>query len=78
MAKENHCALILRHMKKYGSITAKEAADEYGCMRLAARISDLRDRGVAIKSRPSPARTETARPSIMRCTLWWRKRNEHG
>ena len=46
----NHCDLIMQHMKKQGSITAKEAADEYGCMRLAARISDLRDRGVAIKS----------------------------
>lgn len=50
MAKESHCALILQHMKKFGSITAKEAADEYGCMRLAARISNLRDSGVAIRS----------------------------
>ena len=45
-----HCDLILMHMKKYGSITAKEAENEYGCMRLASRISDLRREGVAIKS----------------------------
>lgn len=48
MATQND--LILMHMKKYGSITAKEAENEYGCMRLASRISDLRRQGVAIKS----------------------------
>lgn len=42
--------LILMHMKKYGSITAKEAEDEYGCMRLASRINELRAAGVAIVS----------------------------
>jgi hypothetical protein len=35
-------------MKKYGSITAKEAENEYGCMRLASRINELRRNGVAI------------------------------
>lgn len=44
------CELILMHMKKCGSITAKEAENEYGCMRLASRINDLRRQGVAIKS----------------------------
>ena len=48
MAKQTD--LILMHMKKYGSITAKEAESEYGCMRLASRISDLRREGVAIAS----------------------------
>lgn len=46
----NQCDTILQHMEKFGSITAKEAMDEYGCMRLSARIKDLRDNGVAIKS----------------------------
>ena len=48
MAKQTD--LILMHMKKYGSITAKEAENEYGCMRLASRISDLRRMGVAINA----------------------------
>lgn len=48
MAKQTD--LILMHMKKYGSITAKEAENEYGCMRLASRISELRGQGVAIES----------------------------
>ena len=40
---------ILQYMKDYGSITQLEAADEFGCMRLAARIADLREDGVKIK-----------------------------
>lgn len=48
MEKETHCRLILQHMKIYGSINPKEAETEYGCMRLAARIKDLRNRGVTI------------------------------
>ena len=42
--------MIKEHLEKYGSITAKEAADEYGCQRLAARISDLREDGLEIAS----------------------------
>ena len=48
MERQRHCDLILQHMKTYGSINPKEAANEYGCMRLAARLKDLRNRGVAI------------------------------
>ena len=36
---------ILQHLEKYGSITPMEAVSECGCMRLAARIADLKDSG---------------------------------
>jgi hypothetical protein len=39
---------ILEHLKKYGSITPKEANAEYGVMRLGARIHDLKKAGHAI------------------------------
>lgn len=39
---------ILEHLKKYGSITPKEANAEYGIMRLGARIHDLKKAGHAI------------------------------
>ena len=48
MAKQTD--LILMHIEKYGSITHLEAEKEYGIMRLASRINDLRRQGVAIKS----------------------------
>lgn len=41
---------ILNHLDKYGSITALEAMNEYGIMRLASRISDLKRKGYNIKS----------------------------
>ena len=44
------CERILRHMTDYGSITSLEAVNEYGIMRLASRINDLRSEGIAIVS----------------------------
>ena len=43
------CERILQHMRDYGSITSLEAMQEYGIMRLASRITDLRRQGVAIE-----------------------------
>ena len=42
------CERILRHMEDYGSISSLEAVNEYGIMRLASRISDLKRVGVLI------------------------------
>ena len=39
---------IIDHIRKKGSITAKEAMEEYGIMRLASRISDLKKHGFGI------------------------------
>jgi len=39
---------IIRHLKTKGPITPLEALREYGIMRLAARIGDLRSRGFPI------------------------------
>ena len=41
---------ILEFMKENGSITPMEALSEFGCMRLAARISDIRADGVNVVS----------------------------
>lgn len=35
--------LILRHLRKFGTITPMEALEYYGCFRLSARIYELRD-----------------------------------
>lgn len=40
---------ILRHLEAFGSITAAEAAAEFGCMRLASRINELKREGVPIR-----------------------------
>lgn len=39
---------LLRHLSDYGSITSLEAMQEYGIMRTAARMADLKERGYPI------------------------------
>lgn len=48
--KITQCAKVLRHLKDHGSITSFEAFNEYGILRLASRINDLRAQGIAIVS----------------------------
>lgn len=43
------CETILRHMEDFGSITSLEAMQEYGIMRLASRITDLKNAGIPIR-----------------------------
>ena len=50
MAKMTQCERILRHLEDFGSITSLEAMSEYGIMRLASRITDLKGQGYAIVS----------------------------
>lgn len=46
--RDTQCDRILRHLEDYGSITSLEAMAEYGIMRLASRITDLKDKGYPI------------------------------
>lgn len=39
---------IVRHLRDYGSITSLEAMKEYGILRLASRVSDLKKAGFPI------------------------------
>ena len=41
---------ILKHLNDYGSITPLEALEDIGCMRLAARVNDLRRDGHPIRT----------------------------
>lgn len=43
------CEMILKHMEECGTITSWEAMQEYGIMRLASRITDLKEAGIPIK-----------------------------
>lgn len=44
----NQWQLILKYLEENGSITPMDAQREFGCMRLGARILDLRRRGYQI------------------------------
>jgi len=41
---------IKQHLESGQAITPLEALQQYGCLRLAARISDLRDQGMNIRT----------------------------
>lgn len=49
--KSTQCDKVLAYMKQFGSITQLEALSDLGCMRLASRISDLRNQGYPIGRR---------------------------
>lgn len=41
---------ILKHLLRYGQITSMQAINNFGCTRLAARVSDLKDKGIGIET----------------------------
>ncbi|SFI70016.1 Helix-turn-helix domain-containing protein [Pseudomonas guineae] len=45
----SQCAAIRRHLETGKTITAIEALDAFGCFRLAARINDLINAGLAVE-----------------------------
>ncbi|MBQ0113309.1 MAG: helix-turn-helix domain-containing protein [Bacteroidales bacterium] len=49
--RTSQCDKIVRHMNEYGSISQLEAMQEYGIMRLASRISDLKKKGYVIEDK---------------------------
>lgn len=57
------CDRILRHFQDYGSITSLEAMKEYGIMRLASRISDLRRLGYTIKKTTETSKNRYGEPT---------------
>jgi hypothetical protein len=51
MAAPTQTDQVLSYMRLWGSVTPLQAMHDIGCMRLAARIKDLRDRGYRIETR---------------------------
>jgi hypothetical protein len=49
MNVRSQCQAIERHLRSGRAITALEALQKFGCFRLAARIFDLKDRGLPIR-----------------------------
>lgn len=49
--KPTHKQQILNHLQKHGSITPLEALQLYGCLRLGARVCDLRKEKYPILTR---------------------------
>ena len=61
--KLSQCERIIRHLQDYGSITSLEAMKEYGIMRLASRINDLKNRGYKIISITEKSKNRYGEPT---------------
>lgn len=67
--KTTQCDRIIRHLRDYGSITSIEAITEYGILRLASRINDLKQKGHNVVSETATGKNrygEKIRYSIYR------------
>ena len=62
MGKMSQCERIVEYMQQNGSITQLDALREFGCMRLASRISDLKRQGVAVKSTMETSKNRYGEP----------------
>ena len=51
MAKVKQTEKVLRYMQEFGSITSLQAMQDLGVMRLASRITDLKQSGYDVQSR---------------------------
>ena len=63
MAKLTQCQRIIRHLEDFGSITSLEAVTEYGIMRLASRINDLKGMGYPILSERATGKNRYEEPT---------------
>lgn len=68
--KLSQCERILDYIAENGSITQLDALREFGCMRLASRISDLKRHGIPIKRTMESAKNRYGEPiSYARYTI---------
>jgi hypothetical protein len=58
----NQTEKILQHLQQYGSITPLDAMREYGIMRLASRICDIKRAGYSVKKETETAKNRNGEP----------------
>lgn len=70
MEKLNQCDKILAYIREKGSITPLDALREFGCMRLASRMNDLKRLGYSVKSVMETSKNRNGEPvSYARYTI---------
>lgn len=53
---------ILRHLREHGSITPLDAMQEYGIMRLASRICDIKKAGYSVVKETEKSKNRYGEP----------------
>ena len=74
--KMTQCEMILQYIEENGSITQLDALKEFGCMRLASRMCDIKKMGYPVKMEMEKAKNRYGEPiSYARYTVEVRKCN---
>lgn len=60
--RESQCNKVLHFIETEGSITPLDALREFGCMRLASRVSDLKRKGYPIIREMETAKNRYGEP----------------
>lgn len=64
------CERILQYIEENGSITQLDALKEFGCMRLASRMCDIKKLGYPVKRKMETAKNRYGEPiSYARYTI---------
>lgn len=61
--KLTQCQRIIRHLEDFGAISQLEAISEYGIMRLASRITDLKRQGYLISAKMVKGKNRYGEPT---------------
>lgn len=54
--------MVLAYLRQFGTITPYDAFQDLGCMRLSARVKDLRDAGHAVGTRMKTRKNRYGNP----------------
>lgn len=60
---DTQCRMVLAYLKEHGAMTPMDAIYGFGITRLAARIADLRAKGIDISSEMVTGRDREGRPT---------------
>ena len=60
--KMTQCDRILQYIEENGSITQLDALREFGCMRLASRMCDIKKMGYPVKKEMETAKNRYGEP----------------
>lgn len=68
--KLTQCDRIIQFIEETGSITQMDALEQFGCMRLASRMCDIKKMGYAVEKKMEKSRNRYGEPiSYARYTI---------
>lgn len=74
--RQNACQRIMAWLEEHGTITAAQAYEEFGILRLSARIYDLRKQGQHIITRMISVKNRYGETASIAKYIWLGRRDD--